>query len=129
MLLLHDRATMERALTLDLDPRLTEILQARVEHTLATGLADDTEILVVAVGDTELDIGREVGFSPLVEPIDGARYDQPGFAPYWDRIADLGGWFEVLTTFGSTFALILLVEDADGVLTELRAMCRRYAAA
>ena len=128
MMLLHDRATMERALTLDLDPRLAAILRARVEHTLAAGLADDTEILVVQAGDTEFSIAREVGFSPLVEPVDGLRYGAAGFEPYWDRLADLGGWFEVICTFGSTFALIVLVEDADGTLPELRAMCCEYAA-
>lgn len=61
MMLLHDRATMERALTLDLDPRPTDVLRARIEHTLANDLADDTEILVVAAGDTEFDIGGRSG--------------------------------------------------------------------
>jgi hypothetical protein len=130
MLLLHDRATMARALTLNLDPRLHALLKERIEG-LSSGeydLTDDTEILVVGPGDSERDIIREVGFSPLVEPIDGARFGEPGFASYWDSLTDRDGWFEMVVTFGSTFGLTLLVADADGVLSDLLTLCRAYAA-
>ena len=70
---------------------------------------------------------RAVGFSPLHEPIAGARYPHPDFHPHWDWLADLGGWFELVETFGGTFAYVLLVQDADGVPPDLLAMCRRYA--
>jgi len=130
MLLLYDRATMARALTLDLAPRLHTLLRDRIEG-LSSGehdLTDDTEILVVQPGDSERDIVREVGFSPLVEPIDCARFGEPGFAPYWDSLADRDGWFEMIVTFGSTFALILLVEEANDVPADLLALCRTHAA-
>lgn len=128
MILLHDRASMALALRRDLDPRLLVLLAERIAHANDRGLIDQTEFLVVEPGDREEDIAREVGFSPLVEPVDGARFGEPGFAPYWDLLADRGGWFELLVTFGSAFALILLVADADGVLPDLLALCRRHAA-
>lgn len=131
MLLLHDRATMERALTLDLEPRLHALLKARIEG-LSSGehdLTDDTELLIIGPGDSERDIVREVGFSPLMEPIDGLRFGQPGFEPFWDYLVDHGGWFELSVSFGSTFAYVLLIQDAHGVTIDLLALCRRYAAA
>jgi hypothetical protein len=67
---------------------------------------------------------RHVGFSPLVEPIEGARYGEPGFAPGWDHLADRGGWFEMIVTFGSTFAYVLLFADLHD--SPLAVMCRAY---
>ena len=129
MLHLHDRATMARALKLDLDPQLHTLLAERISG-LATGehdLTDWTEYLVVQPGDSESDILRHVGFSPLIEPIDGARFGDDDFAPYWDWLSDHDGWYELIITFGSTFAYVLLIRDAEGVLPDLRALCRRYA--
>ena len=127
MLYLYDRATMAHALTLDLDPRLHRLLTARIA-ALGEDLIDWTEYLVVEPGDTEADIVRHVGFSPLVEPFDGIRFGQPGFHPHWDWLARHDGWFEFIQTFGSTFAYVLFIEEREGGLPELRAMCARYAA-
>ena len=131
MLHLYDRATMAHALSLDLDPRLHDLLAERIA-ALATpngDLTDSTEYLIVEPGDTEADIARHVGFSPLIEPFDGIRFGEPGFHPGgWDRLVDHGGWFELVVTFGSTFAYVLLIQDADGVIPDLRQLCRRFAA-
>jgi hypothetical protein len=125
MLHLYDRATMVHALTLPLDPRLHRLLAERI-GALTADLIDYTEYLVVEAGDTEADIVRHVGLSPLVEPIDGIRYGELGFVPHWDWIADRDGWFELIFTFGSAFAYVLLIEDAAGVTAELRRLCRGY---
>ena len=77
MLHLYDRATMAHALTLDLDPQLHRLLAERIA-ALGEELIDCTEYLIVELGDTEADIVRHIGFSPLVEPIDGARFGEPG---------------------------------------------------
>lgn len=127
-MLLHDRATMAHALTLDLDPKLHALLAERIA-ALTSGehdLTDWTEFLIVQPGDTEADVVREVGFSPLVEPIDGIRYPLPGFQPCWDWLAEHEGWFEMIVTFGSTFARFLLIQDVDGVPPGLVDMCRSY---
>ncbi len=125
MIHLYDRATMVHALTLDLDPQLHRLLSDRI-GALGEELTDYTEYLIVEPGDTEADIVRNVGFSPLVEPIDGVRYGESGFHPWWDWLTDHGGWFEMIVTFGSTFASILLIKDAKGVDSALLALCRRY---
>lgn len=128
MLHLYDRATMAHALTCDLEPQLHRLLTDRIT-ALGEDLIDWTEYLVVEPGDTETDIVRHVGFSPLIEPFDGIRYGEPGFHPGgWDWLVDHGGWYEMSASFGSTFAYILLIQDTDGVLPKLRRLCRRYVA-
>lgn len=117
---------MAHALTLDLDPRLHTLLGERIE-ALGEDLLDYTEFLVVQPGDTEDDIARHIGLSPLIEPIDGVRFGgTAAFHPHWDWMAAHDGYWELLFTFGSTFAYIVFVIDADGVLPELRQLCRRY---
>lgn len=128
MVYLYDRATMARALTLDLDPQLRTLLAARIAAfvTVDYDLTDCTEYLIVEPGDTEADIIRHVGFSPLVEPIDGIRFGIAGFHPFWDWLGGHAGWYEMVVTFGSTFAYVLFIRDADGVNSDLLTMCRRY---
>ena len=126
MLHLYDRATMAHALTLDLEPRLHALLSERIA-ALSDDLIDYTEYLVVEPGDTEADIIRHVGFSPLIEPIDGIRFGQPGFQPHWDLLVDHGGWFELIETFGSAFAYVLLIRNEEGIETGIRQLCRHYA--
>lgn len=132
MIHLHDRAGMARALTLNLDPVLHALLKAHIDHLTAGDhdLTDWTEFLIVQPGDSEADIVRHVGFSPLVEPIDGARFPAAAFQPHWDYLARHdGGWFEMIYTFGSTVAYVLFTQDDGGVPSELLALCRRYARA
>jgi len=128
MLHLYDRATMAAALTRDLDPELRRLLQARI-LALGEDLIDWTEYLVVEPGDTEADIVRHVGFSPLVEPFDGIRYGEAGYhIGGIDWLVDHGGWYEMSASFGSTFAYVLLIQDTDGLIPELRHLCRCYVA-
>lgn len=117
MLHLYDCPTMAAALTMELEPRLKALLTARIE-ALSPELVDWTEYLVVEAGDIEADIVRVVGFSPMVEPIDGGQFGDPGFQPGWDLLMEHDGWFEMIYTFGSTFACILLVEKG-GTIADL----------
>lgn len=120
MLHLHDRATMADALTTDLNPSLRRLLAARIQalKTLDYDLTDSTEILVIEHGDTEEQIVEHIGFSPFTNPIDGMRFNEEGFHPFWDWTADHDGWLEMIITFGSTFAYIILI--ADGYLDTLK---------
>jgi hypothetical protein len=125
MLHLYDRATMAHALTLDLEPFLHRLLANRI-GALTEDLIDYTEYLVVQVGDTEEDIVRHIGLSPLVDPIDGGRFGQASFQPGFDWLKDHGGWFEMLITFGSTFAYMLFIEKLEQSPNELTLMCEIY---
>lgn len=126
MLHFYDRATMAHALTLDVAPDLHGLLADRI-GALGEDLIDWTELLIVEPGDTEEQIVNIIGFSPLVSPIDGSRWPEPEFEPCWDWLADQCGCFEMIVTFGSTFACVLLIADQDGVPSDLRQMCRSLA--
>lgn len=126
MIHLYDRATILSATTLDLDPDLRPVLTARIAalDTSDGDLTDYTEFLVVERADAEADIVLTLGFSPLIDPITGARFGMPDFAPGWDHLADHGEWFEMIVTFGSTFAYVLLIEARTDDLGNL---CRAFA--
>lgn len=126
MLHFYDRVTMAHALTLDLEPTLRRLLHERIA-ALGDDLIDWTEYLVVEPGDTEADIIRYIGFSPLVEPIEGIRFGQQGFHPFWDWLTDHGGWFEMIVTFGSTFAYVLLIANDPGAPKDIQRLCRQFA--
>lgn len=128
MLIIYDRGSATNVLAGSLDPPMRAAVEA--ELLLLTGgdhdLTGETDVLIVQRGDTEADIIREAGFSPLVDPITGIRFDQLGFEPSWDLLTLSGGVFRIVITYGSTFATILLVPDADGIEPALRALCRSH---
>lgn len=126
MLHFYDRAGFARVLTLGLDTTLHRLLAERI-GALTEDLIDYTEYLVVQRGDTEADIIRHIGLSPLIEPMDGIRFGEPDFRPHWDWLAEQNGWFEMILTFGSTFAYVLFIENSEDVTEPLLTMCRRFA--
>lgn len=128
MLSLPDAAAIRAALHQPLQPRLHAILIDELATAKACELQDLTYILVIQPGDTEEAIKQEIGWSPLVNPIEEAKFETAGFAPYWVAVEDLGGWYELIHAVGNDgFAYILLIEDAAGVPAELLRMCRQYA--
>lgn len=129
MMHLYDRATIARALTLDLDPQLRGLLTARLASLVTADydLTDCTEYLILDLGDDESDIVCAAGFSPLVEPIDGIRFGRNGFYPFWDWLIDHGGWFEMTVSFGSTFAYILFIRRNISMPHDLMVLCEEYA--
>ncbi len=120
-----DRASMARLLADDLDPQLRQLLERRFADMITPygDLRDSTTWIVVEADTDEADLIEHLGFSPLVEPITGARFGGEGFQPYWDHLVDHGGWLELAISFGGSNASILLIKDAVSVLPELRAMC------
>ena len=122
----HDRTSINRALSMGLRPSLHRLLAERVA-ALGEDLIDWTEYLVVEPGDTNQQIVRAIGLSPLREPFYDIRYGEPGFWPHWNWLAEHDGWFELIFTFGSTFAYVVLIADEPGVDPDLLAMCREYA--
>lgn len=130
MILIHDRASAAAVSARNLDPPMRAALEAELALLTAGehDLTDWTDIALIQPGESEDDIGRAVGFSPLIDPISNVRFGKPGFEPGWDHLSMRGCVFRFVFTFGSTHATILLVPDADGILPELLTLCRRHAA-
>lgn len=127
MLSLYDRETMSAALEQPLTPKLRGLLERRINQCERDQLIELTHFLVIQPGDTEEDIQQEVGFSPLVNPVDRGRYPSRFFQPFWDWLQAYDGWFELILTVGNSgFAYVLLIENAEGVASDLLSLCRAY---
>lgn len=130
MISLIDRASFDDAAFLCRETGLQRLLLSRIAALVRDGhdLTDLTQILIVQAGDSEADIIEEIGLSPLVNPLDGCRYGDPQFHPWWDWLQETNSWFEMVITVGNAgFAFVLLIQDDDGVCPDLLAMCREYA--
>jgi hypothetical protein len=127
MLSLTDAPSIQRVMAQPFDLVLRALLAERLTLAAKAGLQNLTHIVVVQPGDTIEDLEAGIGFSPLCNPIDGIAFGRKGFEPYWARLADLGGWYELIHTIGdSGYAVTLLVSKAAGVPAELLAMCAAY---
>lgn len=128
MLSFQDGASIAGASSLPLEPRLAALIAARVANlqTPYGDLTNLTHFLVIEPGDTEAQLVDAVGFSPLVNPIDGVRFGDAGFQPWWDWMPRHDGWFELIVCVGdSGFAFVLFI--AEGADPELLALCRAFA--
>jgi len=116
-----------RAPRLMTDPKLKNLLTDRVQDWTARGLLDLTHLVILEVGDTDASLLEELGFSPLINALDGLRHGMDGFVFPFDYLEDHGGWFELFVTVSNDgFAFVLFVRDRDGVDPELLAMCRAH---
>ncbi len=110
------------------EPRLQGLLSDRVQDWNATGLLDSTHLVIIEVGDTDTSIIEELGFSPLINSLDGKRHGMEGFVLPFDLLTDHDGYFELTMTVGNDgFAFVLFVRDREGVDAELRALCSAHA--
>lgn len=127
MLSITDGGSLARAL----DPTLRDIMNKRISQ-LRRGYSGPLEeivnFLVVEPGDSEADVIAGLGFSPLCNLVDRARFGDPGFSPSWEWIERHGDWFEMAFILSDDgFGHVLLVPDAEGIDADLLALCRLYA--
>jgi hypothetical protein len=127
MLSFHDAASVAASPAAVSNPHLQQLLTDAVIHWQAAGLLELTHLLIIQPGDTGDAFVEEVGFSPLVNPLDGSRFGGPSFTPYHDDLQDRCGWFELTVTVGNSgFAFVLFIQDAEGVNPELLSLCRTF---
>lgn len=121
MIALHDRVSIEEALSSSLDTRLRQLMAECLSQTIRAtrfDLADFTSLIVVEPGDTDDDICCEIGFSPLSNIAKDIRLQR-------GVLKDHHGWFELAFFIGNDgFAYVLFVQDTDGVEPNLLALCR-----
>ncbi len=110
------------------DPKLINLLTDRVEDWTSLGLLDLTHLVIIEVGDTDVSVREKLGFSPLINPLDGKRFGTDGFVLPFDYVEDHVGWFELFVTVGNGgFAFHFFVRNREGVDPELLSMCRAHA--
>lgn len=118
MLSITSSAAMARVLASPIDLCLRRILVLRRAQLTDSGdIAHVAHFHVVECEDSTDTIEAVVGY-PVVS------------APSFEWVADHGGWYEAVTIFDDDgFAIVLLVPDAQGIDSELIALCREQATA
>ena len=129
MITLRTAAAVKSTIALLADNQLRSLLTERLQQLTnaweGIDLSDLTHFLIIQAGDTAADAEHELGWSLLVNPVDGARFGDPDFTPSWEWIEDHGDWYEaayILSDDG--FGISLFVEDTD---SELLPLCREHA--
>lgn len=119
-----DAAAITAALNSVTNLMLKSLLADRVQDWAALDLLALTHLVIVDVEDTEHTVAETIGFSPLVNPLDGLRVGDDGYVSPWDWAEDHHGWLELMMTVGdSGHALFLFVADGSSLSSDLRALC------
>jgi hypothetical protein len=104
-----------------------ELVLSTTRRLAASDQLDRTQVYIHRSA-SEQDLAEFIGFSPLRNPIDGSRYGEPYFKPFWSSFEDHGGWFEMTVPIGKEgFTVVLFIADARTTDPELRAMAHEYA--
>jgi hypothetical protein len=129
MLSYNDAAAIAAApMNAPVEESLRQLLAERVHDWTATDLLDLTYLLIAEAGDTEQDLLKVAGYSPLRNPTIGKRFREDGFVPSFDWLSTHGRWVEIIETVSKDgFAFVLLIELTERTDPELRALCEAYA--
>ncbi|MPT47878.1 MAG: hypothetical protein E2598_05560 [Sphingobium sp.] len=96
------------------DPALLALVNERIP------LLDLAPIVIVKADDTEADIINAIGFSPLVNRVDGIAYPSPEFVPSWDVIEQHQGWTELIyVTADDGSGVIMLIAKGNHDLSQM----------
>jgi hypothetical protein len=130
MLIINDQTSLERALSLPIEPRLKGLITERVRQLTADGFdfAEIAKFIIAQPGDSLAAVEKALGFSPFQNPVDGCVWPDPEFTPGWEWIADHGYAYEaVFILDDSGFGHVLLIENPPLQNRLLRMLCAAYA--
>ena len=130
MITIYDSADMARVLSGPVDPNLKSILLERLDILAEFSewdLADLAHFIIVEPGDCIDAIETELGISPFVNLVDGARYPDSRFQPNWEHCIVRKGYFDLTFALCDTgLAICLLVPDRDDIEPQLLELCRVF---
>lgn len=129
---IYDGQEFQEILASPIDDEIKEILRQKVEllkEFLETfDLADLMFIVLVDPGDSLDAIRKELGFCPLTNQVDGARYPSLAYQPSFEHAVAHGTVFELVFCMSdSGLADVVLVPDRIDVDQTLLEFCRKYA--
>ena len=130
MLSLYDSVSIDFALSCPLDPFLKQLLLKRLDMLSEFRDFDLSELahfVIVEPGDTLATIEAELGFSPFINFVDGAKFGDPDFTPSWEWLIAHGPWFEsVFTRSDAGVGINLLVPNRTDIEPSLIALFNAY---
>ena len=115
-------------------PSIQKLLATQAELTrLITGyvvrlsdyegceLGQLVQFVVMASGDTVIELEAALGFSVRINRFTGCRYGDAGYLPSWEVIEEHKFWYEMVYVLGDDgFGIVIFVpKDADAELIEM----------
>jgi len=127
MLIVTDRATLARALSLPIDLRLKRLLIERRDQ-LGGDITDIARFVIVQPGDSLKALEDELG-TDIVTDADGLTFPHPGFSGRWDWLAThhQGQIFEMCLEGTDAFTRIVLIQNSPMQNRLLRTLCLTHA--
>ena len=128
---LRTTASMEAALQSDIASAIRELIAKRMSQLGQNhegDLGDVVHFIIIEPGDQMSVIEKAVGFSLLVNLVDGTTLGDDDFVPSFEWLQDHGSFFELvylLTDDG--FGTIVLVHDHPGIEFDVHMLCLEYA--
>ena len=107
---------------------LRQLIADRVHDWAATELLDLTYLVIIEAGRHRADAAKKpIGYTPLTNRLDGKRFKDPVFVPQFDWLErHTECWELVQTVANDGAAMVILIEDREGVDPQLLALCREY---
>lgn len=127
MIEIRDAQAMRRAIDTAVDMELRDLLTRRFDQlgfVEGYDLGELAHFLILQPEDTMEALDAALGFSLLINFVDGTPYGDPAFVPSAEWISDHGGWYEmayVLTDDG--FGWIVFVPKVERMDARLLSMC------
>ncbi len=114
------------------NPDIRQLVQQRINDL--GGAAFDADslgyFLVIEPGDTLDTIDSQLGFSVLANRFSGIHFSDTGFTPSFEFVEDFPfGYDMVFVHSDDGYGIEVFVPKAEGVLPDLRIMCRVHATA
>ncbi|MBK9440761.1 MAG: hypothetical protein IPN53_05340 [Comamonadaceae bacterium] len=108
------------------DPELRQLID-RVFATVSECPEILGFILIVEAGDNLATINSQIGFDILANRWTGLCYDQPGYTPAFEILAEHADWYEMVVIISDDgFGLEVFIPKTV-VIPDLLAMCQRHA--
>ena len=86
------------------------------------------QFIVVEPGDSVEALEKESGCPILNSYIGSARFGDPGFSPCFEVLEEHDTCYEmVFVPSGGDFGIVIFIPKAEGIDSELLAMCAEYA--
>ena len=113
------------------DPDLRALIEQRFEDICCCEDFDPDlhgQFIVVEPGDSVEAVEKESGCPILSAYTGNARYGDPGFKPVFECLEEHDTCYELVFVPGDgDFGIVIFIPKADGIDSELLAMCAEYA--
>lgn len=127
MIELRNTLEMEAALRDNIPNTLKDLIAKRMQQLgedVEGDLSSIVNFIIVQPGDHISVIDKAIGFSLLVNLVDGSRLGDPEFAPSFEWIQDHCDFFELVYILSDDgFGLVVLVQDDPGIEFDIHMLC------